>query len=66
MDDYTVERIKMSISEELEIAWENAWSIEPRRPSELEYIGVISKNGTMYIFYKDKDGGYWYNSKKEK
>lgn len=56
----------MNVQDELERAWKNAWSVEPTYPDDLEYIGMITKYGTMFMFYKDKSGGYWYKSKTEK
>lgn len=50
---------------ELGIAWGNAWSRQPQNPdpSELNYIGVITKGTREFMFYKDKAGNYWYDSK---
>jgi hypothetical protein len=50
---------------ELELAWKNAWSRQPQNPdpSELRYIGTITRGTREYIFYKDKQGNYWYDSK---
>lgn len=48
--------------EELEKAKKNAWSVEPRNPDDLEYVGMLVENGRMYLYYKNREG-YWYKSK---
>lgn len=49
---------------ELTKAWEEAFSLRGEA-GNMEYIGTITKSGTDYIFYKDSDGAYWYDSKPE-
>lgn len=51
----------MIITEEMEQARKKAWSVEPRYPDNLEYIGMEIKNGRMYRYYKNAEG-YWYKS----
>lgn len=49
--------------EELEGAIENAWSInENNQPKEPEYIGSQKENHTIYHYFKDTDGKYYYLS----
>lgn len=55
----------MTVFEELQKAWEKARSVEPVYPDELEYIGMLVKKGTMYMFYRDPSGAYWYKSKRQ-
>lgn len=54
---------------ELESAWTEARSfVEKYPPNEAEYIGKIKSKhdeSREYHFYKDKDGGYWYETRKD-
>lgn len=49
---------------ELEKAWEEAYSLRGGE-TRLEYIGTITKNRRDYLFYRDPEGNYWYDSKPE-
>ena len=54
------------MTEELEKAWNEAYSIGPRKP-----FGTLAKLGTVYrekidysfVLYQDEAGAYWYESK---
>lgn len=53
---------------ELETAWANAYSFtEKNRPDDMKYIGKITKTFKAgrkdFLFYKDKSGNYWYESR---
>lgn len=58
---------------ELDIAEKEAWSIEPRRPQDITYIGtrqreIKTPKGTVLLimdFYKDEECNYWYKSKQK-
>lgn len=51
------------IQDELDLAWEKAWSRQPQNPNDLSYIGMVVKGSREYLFYKDKQGNYWYDSR---
>lgn len=49
---------------ELQIAWENARSIESSEihRSQMQKIGAVQKEDRQYIFFKDTQGRYWYET----
>jgi hypothetical protein len=56
------------MSDELERAWNNASSFgDKNRPRDLKYIGKIIrkfKGGDKeFLFYKDTDNQFWYESR---
>jgi hypothetical protein len=55
------------MTSDLEYAWENAWSFsEKNRPRRSDYIGSLAKEGVEYLFYKDANNQYWYESRRIK
>lgn len=53
---------------ELEKAWQEAYSIESREghgadDRDIKYIGHIQNESRIYLFYKDTNGDYWYRVK---
>ena len=53
------------MGDEVNQAWEHAWSIEncPESISDLEEVGQRigrQQDNRVYILYKDKSGRYWY------
>ena len=54
----------MNHVEELEKAWESAWSMRADTDlSGMIFIGSITRNNREYQFWRDLKGGYWYDSK---
>lgn len=51
----------MSNEQELQTAWQQAYSVPPGTRPPGSYIGSIEKNGRVYEFYKDGNA-YWYES----
>lgn len=49
---------------ELKKAWEEAYSLRGGE-TDLTYIGMITESGRDFLFYRDKKGNYWYDSKPE-
>ena len=33
--------------------------------TDLVYIGMVTKSGRDFLFYRDQEGNYWYDSKPE-
>ncbi len=59
------------MGDELQEAYEKAWSIENmaghgREGLETRYIGSVTKKGVEYKLFKDSKGGFWYQTKTEK
>lgn len=52
------------MSSDLEFAWGNAWSFSDKhRPNRADYIGKVTKGNREYLFYKDANNQYWYESR---
>lgn len=49
---------------ELKKAWEEAYSLRGGE-TDLVYIGMVTKSGRDFLFYRDREGNYWYDSKPE-
>ncbi|MBQ8038262.1 MAG: hypothetical protein IJ274_00055 [Lachnospiraceae bacterium] len=32
---------------------------------DMDYLGTITRSGRDYLFYKDRNGEYWYDSRPE-
>lgn len=52
------------MQEEIQIAWKNAKSIESSdiHKSQMMKIGAVKKEDRQYIFFKDTQGNYWYET----
>lgn len=49
---------------EIEKAWEYAYSFSGKTvPNGAKYIGIITKGDREYLFYKDGNNNYWYESR---
>lgn len=49
------------ITEELKMAWENAWSAQTDGTPHGTYIGAVKTEHTTFYFYKDGTN-YWYEN----
>ena len=47
-------------TEELKKIAGKAWSIRPGDAPPGRLIGQMIRNGIMYQYFQDKEGGYWY------
>lgn len=52
------------VETELKKAWEEAYSLRGTE-TDLTYIGMITRSGRDFLFYRDREGNYWYDSKPE-
>ena len=42
--------------------WGKGWSLKPEQdPRTMECLGTIIRSGTRFTYYKDEQGGIWFD-----
>ena len=46
--------------------WGKGWSLKPEQdPRTMECLGTIIRSGTRFTYYKDEQGGIWFEDEPE-